>query len=105
MAEANELFEGWSEHPPTNLLLKAIVEGLGGAQVPGSALPNVPPEAAEAMERAALAEIQAKGAGRIPIVRGRDKGLPKTPPVFDLDTMRAHNADVAKAFAKGKVRV
>ncbi len=101
MPEANELFEGWVDYPPTNILVKAIVgwtSGTGTKGVNGGAI--MPPEAAEAMEKAALAEIQAKGAGRIPIVRGRDKGLPKAPPVFDVEAMRAHNTDVAKTFAK-----
>ena len=101
------MFEGWSDHPPTNLLLKAIVEGLGGGKATGTKQAElaVPPEAAEAMEKAALAEIRTKGAGRIPIVRGRDKGLPKTLPVFDIDAMRANNATTARALVKGKVRV
>jgi len=108
LAEANELFEGWGEHPPTNLLVKAIVEGFGGTR-PGpmgqTADVQMPPAAAEAMEKAALAEIRTKGAGRIPIIQGRDKGLPKAPPVFDLDKLRERNGTVAKAFRNTAARV
>lgn len=91
----NELFEGWSEHPPTNLLVKAIVEGLGGGR---SSAPSenfvVPPEAQKAMQDSALAEISVKAGHQLPVLRGRDPGLPPAKPVFDLDEMKARNAEI-----------
>lgn len=89
----NELFSGWNEYPPTNLLLKALVEGFGGGskpQVEPERL-DIPPEAALAMQRSAAAEISTRIGRGLPMVRGRDTGLPKAPPVFDIDEMRKRN--------------
>ena len=94
MGEVKELFEGWGEYPPTNILVKALVEGFGGKT---SSLPSqqeIPPAAMEEMQRSALAAIAIKAGPRLPIVRGKDKGLPKAPPVFDLDELRRRNANV-----------
>ena len=101
--EVNELFLGWEDFPPTNLLLKALVEGFGGGKPAHRATEplEIPPEAAQAMQDSAMAAIVAKAGSRLPIVRGRDPGLPKTPPVFDLEALRKRNAE---ATAKRKAR-
>jgi hypothetical protein len=104
MVEANELFSGWADFPPTNLLLKGLLEGLGGGTKPAENGPNaeIPAEAQLAMQQAALTEIAAKAGPRIPITRGRDKGLPKTQPTFDPDALRERNALTASQFRKAK---
>lgn len=83
------------------------MEGLGGGNKSPSAgaHADVPPEAAEAMQRSALTEIAAKAGRRIPIVRGRDKGLPKAPPILDVEAMRAKNEATAVRLTKGSASV
>ena len=90
MAEVNELFVGWDEHPPTNILVKAFV-GWGKKEQP-LVDATIPPEALEQMQRSALAAISAKAGNRLPIIKGKDKGLPKVQPTFDLDELRRRNA-------------
>jgi len=95
LAEVNELFEGWRDYPPTNLLVKALVEGFGGkAATAESKTPSadIPPAAMAAMQNSALAQIQVKAGPTLPVVRGRDPGLPKTPPIFDPEVLRAKNS-------------
>lgn len=99
MFEANELFNGWDEYPPTNILVKALVEGFGGGVkkkqlVDDDSTIDVPDEAFKAMQRSALAGIAARAQGRLPIIAGPDLGLPKSQPVFDIDEMRKRNNDV-----------
>jgi hypothetical protein len=97
LPEVEDLFSGWEEFPPTNLLVKAIVEGLGGGRkVTSSEDFTVPSEALDAMQRSALSQISAKAGPQLPVIRGADVGLPKTTPVFDLDTMRQRNQDRLK---------
>ena len=89
------MFHGWEEYPPTNLLVKAIVEGLGGGAKPKDDVDiDVPPEAMLAMQRSAAQAIVTKAGPRLPMVRGADKGLPPTPPTFDIDELRRRNAEV-----------
>ena len=104
MPEVNELFAGWGEYTPTNLLVKAIVEGLGGGvKEKPMAEQDIPPEAMEAMRNSALTAIAAKAGSRVPILQGRDPGLPKAEPAFDLEEMRRRNADVLRRRAMMKV--
>jgi hypothetical protein len=103
LSEAHELFTGWDEHPPTNLLVKAIVEGLGGQTQPkANDVVDVPPEAMLAMQRSAAQAVVAKAGSRLPMVHGRDKGLPSAQPVFDIEEMRRRNADVTRRRAQMK---
>jgi hypothetical protein len=98
LPEVEDLFSGWEEFPPTNLLVKAIVEGLGGGhKTTAEGDFTVPPEALDAMQRSALSQISVKAGPQLPIVRGRDVGLPSAAPVFDLDTMRQRNQDRLKS--------
>jgi hypothetical protein len=54
------------------------------------------------MQRSALQGIKEKAGPLLPIMRGRDPGLPKAPPVFDLDKMREKNiASLRKRVTKG----
>jgi hypothetical protein len=94
------LFEGWAEHPPTNLLLQAIIDGLGGGSKAKPAKPSAEQTEAEsramaAMQQSALAEIQTKAGPSFPVMRGKDKGLPKAAPVFDENLLRERNAALA----------
>jgi hypothetical protein len=97
LAEVNDLFVGWSEHPPTNILVKALVEGLGGglrSSMPEENIDDVlasHPAANYAMQNAAVQAIAAQAGSRLPVTYGRDSGLPKTPPVFDIDKLREKN--------------
>ena len=105
LAEANELFSGWSEFPPTNLLVKALVEGLGGGTKPKvDPEVDVPPEALAAMQRSAVGAISAKAGPRLPVVKGPDPGLPKTAPVFDIEELRRRNEDISRRRAMMKVQ-
>jgi hypothetical protein len=107
--EVKELFSGWSDHPPTNILVRAIVEGLGGgkASVASEDDFSVPQVAQDAMQRAATAAIAAKAGSRLPVIHGKDTGLPKAAPVFDLDILREKNIELLKKrrAEKGKERV
>jgi hypothetical protein len=113
LADVNDLTSQWKDHPPTNILLKGLIEGLAGGSKPTvDAAVDMPPEAFEAMQNAALAGIAARAGNRIPIMAGRDPGLPKAAPVFDLDTLRQRNAEAkarlearAKEKAKGTTGV
>ena len=49
-----------------------------------------------ALQRGALAAIAAKAGTRLPIIQGKDKGLPKNAPVFDLEELRRKNDLIAK---------
>jgi hypothetical protein len=49
----------------------------------------------EAMRQSALAEIQVKAGPRLPVMQGKDKGLPKTPPVFDENVLQERNKTLA----------
>ena len=107
LPEVNELFSGWDEHTPTHLLVKALVEGFGGGKIsspspPGSANPAyaVPLEAQAAMQTSVLNNIAAKAGPAMPILRGRDPGLPAKPPSFDLDELRERNLDILRKRAK-----
>jgi hypothetical protein len=85
LAEVKELFDGWEEYPPLGLLVKAIAEGLGGGKlksVPGSS-----------EVEANLENIRARAGPALPVISGRDIGLPKNAPVFDLETLRKRNTE------------
>jgi hypothetical protein len=68
------------------------MDGLsGGTKEDKSETIDMPPEAFEAMQASAVAAIAAKAGSRLPIVQGRDRGLPKAPPVFDIEEMKKRN--------------
>jgi hypothetical protein len=92
MVETDELFRTWDKHPPTNILVKVIVEGLGGVDV----------SAPQGISEAELQKLAAEARGALPHVRGTDPGLPRAP-VFDLDELRRRNQDSIKAKAKQRV--
>lgn len=94
----NELFNNWADYPPTNILVKALVEGFGGGKktIENDASSfQVTPEADLAM-RSAVAQISAKAGRGLPVIRGRDTGLPNAPPIFDIEELKARNSAVAK---------
>jgi hypothetical protein len=73
------------------------VQGLGGWKTPQTeslGAGDIPADAMAAMNASALQAIQSKAGNRLPIIRGKDTGLPKAAPVFDLDAMRKRNAEV-----------
>ena len=100
LAEVNDLFEGWNDSPPTNLLVRAIVEGLGGGRKPVFVQ-----DQAQISDRD-LTELASQAGKALPIQRGPDPGLPKAAPVFDLDLMRKKNLayiiKAGKSKPKGK---
>ena len=104
MAEVNELFAGWEDYPPVSVTLKALAAGFGvgvkenKVQDDGTFIPS---EAQEAMQRSAMQAIAAKAGSRLPIMRGKDPGLPKAKPVFDLNELRNKNIDALKAKLRG----
>jgi hypothetical protein len=101
LPEVQELFAGWSEHTPTNILVKALVKGLGGeVNAPPAVSQEIPQHVFDAMQNSALAGIAAKAGPRLPITRGKDAGLPKSSPVFDFDELRERNKDVLRRRAK-----
>jgi hypothetical protein len=88
LGEVNELFTGWEEHPPVYVLVKAIVQGLGG----GGAMPSHETIEEQTTDDQILSKLRAEVQGlSMPIVRGRDPGLPKSKVVTDLDQMREKN--------------
>lgn len=87
MGEVNELFAGWEEHPPVYVLVKAIVQGLGG----GGAMPSRETIEEQIIDDQILNKLRAEVQGYMPVVRGRDPGLPKSKVVTDLDQMREKN--------------
>ena len=99
LLEVNELFKGWEDYPPTNILVKALVNGFGGIKKPkvdedGFTIPS---EAQDAMQRSAVGAIAAKADPRwLPVTRGRDRGLPKAAPVFDLTELRERNLEALR---------
>lgn len=100
MLEANELFEGWEDYPPVYLSVKAIVEGLGVGKKrttePNAMSPEDEKIAFDSMQRSAMGAIAAKAGHRLPIIVGKDPGLPKMAPVFDFAELRKRNMEVAK---------
>jgi hypothetical protein len=109
LLEVNELMLGWEDHTPTNILVKALLEGLGGGKAnktpTADEFQQLAPEAMKAMQDSAMEAIVAKAGNRLPVTRGRDKGLPHRGPIFDVELLRDKNDTVAKTFRKGSVNV
>ena len=58
---------------------------------------EVPSAAIDAMNQSALQYIASRAApGSMPIKRGKDTGLPKKAPVFDIAEMRRRNEAVSR---------
>lgn len=102
LVEARAIIKTWAKNPPSNVLLKWIVEGLMGKpsgqprqQIGADGLP-VPQSGLEhgVNTDAQLIEIAAKSGGSVPVQRGRDLGLPPTPPVWDMDELRERNRNI-----------
>lgn len=92
------MFDDWGENPPLYVLVKTLVEGLAGAGKPRT----LASAAAKAgIDEATLAKLRAEAGKALPQIKGRDPGLPKAAPVFDLDVLRRRNAErIAKAVKK-----
>lgn len=59
-------------------------------------------DAMKLMEKSALVALATKAGPMLPILHGKDKDLPKTPPVFDEKIMLERNAAIkAKRNSKG----
>lgn len=80
----NLIFASWREYPPVNVLLKSLLEGLGAKPEDPTVTPSE------------LAELHKQVGSALPIIKGRDVGLPKSTPVFDLDEMRRKNQTLIK---------
>lgn len=83
------------------VLVKAIVEGLGGARSAPREL-DMPAEAQEEMRRSALTQISAKAGSRLPILVGKDPGLPKQAPILDINLLRERNAELIRSRVQKK---
>lgn len=98
------MFAGWDEHPPTNILVKALLDGLSGGAKPKTDAEgnwNIPPEALAEMQKSAVASIQAKAdPGWLPVKSGPDKGMPKMAPIFDVDELKAKNAEALQRMIR-----
>lgn len=63
------------------------------------------PEAFEAMQNSALGAITSKAGNRLPVMQGKDPGLPKAAPVFDLEELRKRNSDLmARRKSRAEVK-
>ena len=105
LIEVQELFDGWKDYTPTNILVKALVEGFCGKSKPEEEpFAELPPDAAKAMRQAALAEVARKAGPAIPIVRGKDRGLPQKAPVFDYEELRKRDEESQKRNNEFRVK-
>lgn len=88
-------------------MVKALVEGFGGGMKESGTeekeSADITPEAMDAMQRSAAQAIAAKSGNRLPVMVGKDLGLPIAPPMFDLDEMRRRNEEVTRLRALRKV--
>lgn len=101
MPEINDLIGQWHDYPPTNLLLKALLDGLSGKAKPAAEAETVVRPDMDQLR--VISEISMKAGPHMPVVRGKDSGLPRTPPSFNVDELRQRNAEVLrrKAVSKG----
>lgn len=92
------MFRAWGEHPPTNILVKGLLLGLGAVPQTAdksSAQAEISQEAQTKMKQmATLTAIAAKAGTQMPVMRGRDPGLPAQAPNFDEAAMRLRNAEI-----------
>ena len=77
------------------------MQGFGGwAPASGASGPidpkDIPADALKAMNDSVLQGLSSKAGRSLPVVRGKDRGLPKAAPVFDLEAMRQRNEAIAK---------
>lgn len=87
LPEVGHYFESWKDAPPTHIAVGAIL----GAFIVSK------PEISDSD----IAEI----AKSMPVVRGKDSGLPKAAPIIDFDAMREKNRErVALRAAGGRRR-
>jgi hypothetical protein len=94
-----ELFSGWTEHPPTNILVKALVDGFGGMKRSTTIDEElvIPKQAQDALQAGAVSAIASKADPRwLPVVRGKDPGLSQTKPVFDTQELRRRSTDALR---------
>ena len=105
LSEVQELFEGWAEYPPTNLLVKALVGGFGGGSAATPESSEIPPDILAKMQQSALQVLAVKAGPGLPILRGRDKGLPKAEPIFDVTEMQQKNVECLKRRALERTKL
>lgn len=99
LAEVKELFAGWDEHTPTNILLKGLIQGLSGGPKTASDDDgfHIPPHVQDVLQASAVAAIGSKAdPSWLPVRRGVDPGMPGIAPVFDLDELRHKNAELIR---------
>lgn len=84
------------------MILKGFIGGFGGnaTEPKTKTADEIPVEAMTAMQNSVMREIAVKAGNRLPVTKGRDRGLPKAPPVFDLEALRAKNAEAVERMKK-----
>lgn len=88
LPEANALFKGWDKEPPVYLSLKALLQGFVGAAKGNGAPRTTAAITSNPDVDKTLSEISVKAGRAIPVLRGKDHGLPKTVPVFDFEELK-----------------
>lgn len=81
------MIEGWTEYPPLGILVKAIVVGFGGRPAAKSQQPQA------AADDSVLTELSVKAGRALPVIRGKDSGLPQAKPMFDFEALKQKNAE------------
>lgn len=80
LKRVNEYFAKWKDHPPVYVLVKGLLEGLGGKPAEDDPVP------------VNISQFVKEVGSTVPVVHGPDLGLPKTAVVFDIDEMRRRNS-------------
>lgn len=100
LADANELFESWEDSPPTNYLVRAIVEGFGGKKFKSN-LNRLEPVQVQSKsdQRKILSEISQQAGSTLPVLR-KDPGLSQFKPEFDPEALNKKNLALRVKYAK-----
>lgn len=97
MGEVRALTADWPTAPPLVFLVEALVKGFSAGPEPVASEPEAERSIVsdpEMQNDRALQDIAYQAPpNQLPILRGGDPGLPKAPPIFDLEVMRAKNAE------------
>jgi hypothetical protein len=83
LAEAEQIFDYWAEHPPTYLMVQAIARMLGWKPAPAAAPPS-------------LDDLMAIAPPGLAVAAAGSLGMPA--PVLDIEALRARKP---RAFGEG----
>ena len=88
-----------------------MCEGFGNVTISNKPKSNqdfvIPQNAQDQMRKSAMVKISTEFGTRLPVLLGKDQGLPKNKPIFDLAEMEKRNIDLRKqkAVERAKSRV